>query len=101
MADIRTYRKISSAKAAANGNPIISMSIPSDIQGAKDTTIYAVLPNHGGAKFAEFCVIRSDGMKTGYVSAGKLDALGNGNWAEGNDDRNPNTAFPVPTPPIK
>lgn len=76
---LKTYRKISTAIKAANGQPIIKVS------GAKGKAIYIV----GCREFDEIAVLGTDTSKpskpvvyAGHVSVGHLNRLGNANWAK-------------------
>lgn len=81
---MKTFRKFSTAKAAADGQPIIRISNGGD-------HLYVVMDGDDniGVRLTEVGVISPTGYITGHVSLGHLDRLGNANHAKTD---NPSTA---------
>lgn len=73
---MKTFRRYSAAKKAANGLPIIRF-------GSGKNEIYLVSEGIDlvGLKISEISLIAPDGYITGHITLSHLDRLGNGNHA--------------------
>jgi hypothetical protein len=88
---MKTFKRASAAKAAANGLPIIRIGL-----GKKSVWIVTDEPDLVGVGLTEVSVIAPDGCVTGFVTLRHLDRLGNANWAScGERQSGGRSAFPA------
>jgi hypothetical protein len=72
---MKTYRRYSDAKKAANGAPILEII-------EDNAKLFVVFSEGANPKTTMISLIREDGMYTGCVTARHLDRLGNANHAQ-------------------